>query len=147
VKALEVAQIRLSIIFQERHQITALMGQGIEVQTGGAVQDGMVVKMVVDKGKVQALDIGPLPKYGQVCIVGEYLIDGIHQGIGHRIFDTGGGEPLDQLGVAPVGLDQHITWTPTAPGLKVQDQADLLGPWMFPYKEVRPVEAQLLRIA
>src|SRR5690606_18049058 len=64
VQALEVAQVGVAEIVQKWHQIAALVCQGILVQPFSIVQGRVVIKMVIDKGKIETLNVSILPKYG-----------------------------------------------------------------------------------
>ncbi len=91
-------------MFQQRHQITALMGKGIAVQTFIIVAHGMIVVMVVNKGKIKPFYVHIFPEHGKIRIVRKHFVYTIDQGIGCRVFRICPNKFFYYPGVAPVGL-------------------------------------------
>ena len=57
------------------------MCQCIFVQVMDIVLSSMIVKMVIDKSKIIALNIALFPKNSQIGIIGQHFINAVHQGI------------------------------------------------------------------
>src|SRR5690606_5935353 len=71
----------LAEVVQERHNITSLVGQGIQVEVLGGVVCGMVIEVVINKGEVKTIDPLLFPEHSEVGIVRQHFVNAVGKGI------------------------------------------------------------------
>src|SRR6056297_927920 len=106
----------------------------------------MVVKMIVYKGKVEAFDIGILPKNRKIGIVGQHFVNTIGQGVGYRKFWIGGNKLFDEITITTVRFHEHVACTATTSSFKIKYESYVFCPRMIFNKQVCTVKSQFLCI-
>ena len=106
---------------------------GIEVRK--IVLGGMIVKVIVNKSKIKPLNGALFSKDGQVGVVGQHFVDAVQQRIGNRELRIGLAKRLNHLGIPLIYFHEHIAWSASSAGFKIERQANFFGPSMLGNKQ------------